>query len=140
VYWRLFSFFITVSILELLDIWFVSSFFFGLPALLLTAAAAVAAAFPAAHQFSVNLKYLNQALDCGETPAVPFMNLVLLVSAIILLLLPGLISDIIAVLLLVPPVRYLIISHILLRFNAYRNSNRSQPQNKTQQKPDIIDI
>jgi UPF0716 protein FxsA len=104
---------------------------------LLTVIAAVAGTFLATNQFLLHLKHLNQALDRGEPSAVPLLNLALLVLAITLLLLPGLISDVIAVLLLIPPIRYLAVSHILLRFNEYRNSDRHKPQRKP---PDIIDI
>ena len=133
-YWRLFIFFITVSILELLDVFFVSGFFFGL---LLSVAGAVAGTILGIRQFASHLRQLNSAMHVDESPAIPFLNLVLIVQAITLLLLPGIISTVLGALLLIPLIRYLVVSHIILRFREYHHAEQRKPKQK---QPDIIDI
>lgn len=80
---------------------------------------------------------LEQRLDRNEAPTATLLNGNLLMIAGALLMTPGPISDLFGLLLLLPPVRALVIAHLLLRFEAGRG--RSRPRNDPD-KPDVIDV
>ena len=80
---------------------------------------------------------LNRQLDCGETPTVPALNGVLILFAAMLLILPGLLTSLIGLALFFPLTRTVIVSYIVLRFNAQRLQTRNRA---SQTPPEIIDI
>lgn len=77
--------------------------------------------------FSTLMRF-QQRLDSGESPAAEVMNGLLLAIAGGLLMLPGFLSDVLALLLLIPPLRRLLVARWLKRSllqKAARSSNGS---------------
>ena len=80
---------------------------------------------------------LNKQLDRGETPTVHILNGVLVLLAALLLLLPGVLTSLVGLMLFIPIIRSLVVSYVVLNFEAHRL--RSQ-QKKAPSSPEIIDI
>lgn len=137
-FWRLSLFFIVFPLLELLCLvlFFGTSligwFFLGVEIV----GTGILGAILVRRQ---GLRYwidLNRQLDRGAQPTLALMNGLLVFLAAVLIATPGLIGDLIGLVLLITPVRYLVVSHVLLRFEAYRGRERSSQR----QGPEIIDI
>ena len=136
-FWRLALLFVLLPTLDLLGLWFFSSVFGLLTTLLLVVGTGIFGVLLAKRQGLHCWLELNRQLDYGETPTLPIMNGILVFLAAGLLIIPGIITDVFGLLLLIPPVRRLVISHILLRFEAYRAQTRRRQAPKD---PDVIDI
>lgn len=138
VYWRLASFFIFFSTVEFLLLRFISSGLAGMIlTLLLIAGTGIVGAFLIRRQSLRCWQEINRYLDIGETPTMPLMNGFILSIAAVLLIVPGILSGCLGFLLLVTPIRFFVISHVVLRFEAYRHKRQDQSRRK---EPDIIDI
>jgi len=80
---------------------------------------------------------LNQQLNHGETPVMSVLNCFLILLAVLLLLLPGLLTCLIGLVLLIPLARSIVVSYMVLNFEAHRLRTR---QRETPSSPDIIDV
>jgi UPF0716 protein FxsA len=146
VFWRLTFFFILLPALDLLGLFFCSNLF-GILGLIFTVVAVLCSgllgAFLARYQGLHCWIEFNRQLDRGESPTLPIMHGILILLAAVCLIVPGLMTDFFGLLLLVPPIRSLLISHIQLRFEAYRVQNVRRPRQSHRppsDTPDIIDI
>ena len=82
-------------------------------------------------------KQLNRQLDRGETPKIPIIHGVLVLLAAVLMVLPGLLTSLFGLFLLVPLTRSFVVSYFILRFEAYRQqTQRENAPNSTE----IIDV
>jgi UPF0716 protein FxsA len=83
----------------------------------------------------------NRQLDRGESPTSTVLHGILIFLAAIFLIFPGLLTDFLGLMLLIPPIRSLFISYIQLRFEKYRTGTsqhqRPHPPNSNN---DIIDV
>lgn len=121
-YWRLALFFILLPLIEFLGICFIATNIFSwLIMLLVIIATGALGALLVGRQGRRCWANLNRQLDQGETPTVPLLHGVLVLTAALCLLSPGVITDFVGLLLLIPLLRTLIISHAILRFEAYRS-------------------
>lgn len=137
-FWRLAIIFILIPILELTIIWILATGVVGI--LLLSTEIVVTGmvgAFLLRRQGRFCWNELNGKLDHGAMPTLTLLNAFLIVLAGALLLTPGLLTDFLGLLLLVPPIRFLVVSHVMLRFEAYRLRTKHRP---TPEKPDVIDV
>jgi UPF0716 protein FxsA len=80
---------------------------------------------------------LNQQLDRGETPTLPVLHGVVILLAALLMILPGLLTSLFGLFLLFPLTRSLVVSYLVLRFEAYRFQNR---QGNAPHSPETIDV
>ena len=80
---------------------------------------------------------LNRQLDRGETPTLPVLHGVLILLAVLFMILPGLLTSLFGLFLLFPLTRSLVVSYLVLQFEAYRLRNR---QGNTSHSSDIIDV
>ena len=143
-FFRIVLVFTLLPVLELLGLWFCSGIFgpFGLLfTILVIVGTGLIGAFLARYQGLNCWLELNRQLDRGETPAQPIMHGILILFAAILLIVPGLITDFFGILLLIPPIRSLVISHIRLRFEAYRaQTGHRGPHHPSPEPPEVIDV
>lgn len=79
---------------------------------------------------------LNQLLDRGEAPTVPFLNGVLVLLGVLFMILPGLLTCLFGLFLLFPLTRFLVVTHLILQFDSYRLRTRK----KNASAPEIIDV
>ena len=80
---------------------------------------------------------LNRQLDCGEMPTLPVLHGGLIVSGALLMIMPGLLTSLIGLLLLFPFIRFFVVSHLVLQFEAYRLRTRER---NSVHSPEIIDV
>ena len=80
---------------------------------------------------------LNRHLDQGETPTQPIANGILILAAAVLLIMPGLVTDFVGILLLIPPIRRMVIAYALYRFEVYRLKTRQRSEPPPN---DVIDV
>jgi len=80
---------------------------------------------------------LNRQLDRNEIPTLPVIHGVLIMLAGLLMIMPGLLTSLIGLVLLFPFTRFLVASHLMLQFEAYRLRNRDE---HTARSPEIIDV
>lgn len=84
---------------------------------------------------------LNRKLDKNEVPTDTILHGLLIFLAGICLILPGMFSDLIGVLLLLPPVRNKVIFYGLDKFRKYREElHRKERNTPKKQDDDVIDI
>lgn len=92
------------------------------PTVLILMAAAVLGFFIIRHQGLSVLGRMVGAMNQGRLPLEPMLDSYVMTTAGFLLIMPGLISDAIGLLLLVPPLR-----HLAIRWSLGEFANRSQP-------------
>lgn len=139
VFYRPAFFLILIPVLDLLGIVYFSGGAFGfLLPLTTTILTAIAGLYLARRQGLRCWIALNECLDRGESPSVPLMHGVLIFLGGVLMLMPGLITDLIGLLLMISPVRALVVVHVRLRFESYRAQSRRYPPPPSP--PDVIDI
>ena len=80
---------------------------------------------------------LHRQLDRGETPTLPVLHGVLVLLAAMFMIFPGLLTSLFGLFLLFPLTRSIIVSHLVLQFEAYRLRVR---KGDTPHSPDIIDV
>ena len=80
---------------------------------------------------------LNRQMDRGETPTLPVLHGVLILSAVLFMILPGLLTSLLGLFLLFPLTRSFVVSYLMLQFEAYRLRTR---QGNAPHSPEIIDI
>jgi UPF0716 protein FxsA len=80
---------------------------------------------------------LNRQLDRGEMPTLPVLHGVLIMSAAFLMIMPGLLTSLVGLLLLIPFTRFFVVSHLVLQFEAYRLRTR---KGNADHSPEIIDV
>jgi UPF0716 protein FxsA len=144
VFWRLILVFILLPALDLLGLLFCSNMF-GLLGFIFTVIVIIGSgllgAFLARYQGLHCWLEFNRQLDRGEPPALTVLHGILIFLAAIFLIFPGLLTDFLGLILLIPAVRSLLISYIRLRFEKYRagtnQRQRPQPPNPNN---DIIDV
>jgi UPF0716 protein FxsA len=100
--------FIVVPMLELLLLLKVGQSIGALPTVALVVATALTGAYIISRQSLTALNRTLQALSEGRTPVEPVLDGLFLMIAGALMLTPGLITDVVALALLVPPVRRLV--------------------------------
>ncbi|EIJ36209.1 FxsA family protein [Thiothrix nivea] len=103
-------------LLPFIEIWLlikVGSAIGALPTILLLILAGVAGVFLLRHQGFVTLTRLQRSLNAGELPAQAMLEGALLVLAGLLFLIPGFFTDILGLLLVLPPTRYLLLKVLL---------------------------
>lgn len=88
-----------------------------LPTILLTILTAMAGTIMLRHQGLSLLTRMQQELDGGRAPGNEVMQGAMIVLASILLLIPGFVTDVIGLLLFVPPVREALAQFIIARSN-----------------------
>lgn len=141
VFWRLALVFILFPVAELFVLWGYGRLFgtfLGPPITLLTlVGTALLGAAVAKRQGLRCWLELHRELDRGETPTLPILHGFCILLAGLLLVMPGLITDMLGLLLLVPPVRSFVIARALTRFEAYRLRRRDQVSPES---PEVIDI
>ncbi|GHT18262.1 hypothetical protein FACS1894189_5940 [Planctomycetales bacterium] len=131
-FWRIALPLIFLPVLELLGLYY----FFGILFTVLSmAGGGLLGIFILRHQGKYYWEELNRQLDRNEMPVQSAVNGGLLLLAAILLLLPGLITDVIGLLLWFPLTRAFAASHLQLLFNFYRSQHRTPPDPR-----DVIDI
>jgi len=133
-FWRWALFLVLLPILELsLLLYFFGSFF----TLLSVFISGLAGMFIAQR---VGLHYwveLNRQLDRGEIPTLPMLHSMLILSAALLMILPGLLTSLLGLFLLFPLTRTLVVSYLVLQFEAYRLHSQ---QGSAPHSPDVIDV
>ena len=80
---------------------------------------------------------LNRQLDRGEIPTLPVLHGVLILAAALLMIMPGLLTSLVGLVLLFPFTRFLVVSHLVLQFEAYRLRTR---EGNADRSPEIIDV
>ena len=81
---------------------------------------------------------IHRQLDRGELPTQPIADGVLILMAGVLLITPVLLTDLLGLLLLFPPIRRMVFGYTLYRFEVHRMKTRQRP---TTPVPDeVIDI
>ena len=80
---------------------------------------------------------LNRQLDNGRTPTQPILHGVLILLGAALMILPGLLSSLVGLFLLLPLFRSFVVAYLVLHFEAHRL--RTQTKN-TSHPPEIIDV
>jgi len=102
--------------------------------------AGVLGAFLARQQGVRSLRRLSRELGEGQLPADAMFDAVLVSFAGFLLILPGLLSDVVAILLLVPPTRRLFKSAIRRRFQGRVVTSDFQSFDARRPRDQIIDV
>lgn len=137
-FWRLVFIFILVPAAELAVIWIVASSVAGILLLAMEiVATGMIGSLLLRRQSRICWEEWNRKLDHGEMPTLTLLNASLIFLAGALLISPGLLTDFLGILLLVPPIRFLVVSHITLRLEAYRLRSKQRPE---PEKPDVIDV
>lgn len=80
---------------------------------------------------------LNRQLDRNEMPTLPVIHGVLIMFAALLMIMPGLLTSLIGLVLLFPFTRFIVASHLVLQFEAYRLRTG---EGNTSRSPEIIDV
>ncbi|MGL4594435.1 MAG: FxsA family protein [Thermoguttaceae bacterium] len=130
--------FITLPILELLGLWAISKLFGVIGMAFVLVGIVVTGLLGAAIirlQGGYYWKEFHRQLDRGETPTFAILHGLLLILAAFFLIVPGILTDIIGLLLLLSPIRAFVISYLLLRFEQYRLRSRFSTH-----PPDVFDV
>ncbi|MDR0338513.1 MAG: FxsA family protein [Planctomycetaceae bacterium] len=145
-FWRLILIFILLPGLDLLGLLFCANMF-GLLGFVVTVMAVIGSgilgAFLARYQGLRCWIEFNRQLDHRESPTATALHGILIFLAAILLIFPGLLTDFLGLMLLIPPIRSLLISYIQFRFEAYRAGTHfphSHPNSNQPNSNDIIDL
>ena len=140
-FWRFALFFVGFSLLELFILFVMMNWagLFGIitTALLIFGGSLFGACLVRYQGINCWLEAHRQ-LDRGEMPTRPAADGVLILIAGVLLATPGLITDLLGILLLFPPFRGMVIAYTLFRFEVYRLKTRQKTATPPQD--DIIDV
>ena len=132
--WRLVFYLVLIPILEL----FLLLFFLGQWLTLLSVfVSGLVGVFWAYREGVRSWVELNRCLDRGDPPNVPALHGMLILSAALFMIIPGLLTSLFGLFLLFPLTRSFVVSYLVLQFNAVRL--RTQTGN-TSHSPEIIDI
>jgi UPF0716 protein FxsA len=129
-----------VPAIELAGLWFFAYVFGLIYAFVVIIGISVIGVFLAKRQGLSCWIEFNRQVDSGDVPKVPVMNGMLILIAAMLLIVPGLLSDLCGILLLLPFVRTIIIDHLTMRFENYRKKNKNNYDQNDNNKDDVIDI
>jgi UPF0716 protein FxsA len=143
VFWRLILIFILLPALDLLGLLFCSNMFGLLGFVCLVIAiigSGLLGAFLARYQGLRCWIEFNRQLDRRESPTATVLHGILIFLAAIFLIFPGLLTDFLGLMLLIPPIRSLLISYIRLRFEAYRTQTNKHSYQQPYQQPDQNDV
>ncbi len=121
-FWRMVLISTLIPLLELFFLYYVLPKFF---VLFLTVITGILGALLLYWQGRRSWDQLNRQLDFGETPTATALNGGLILIAGALLITPGLMTAFLGLLLLVPLLRMLVVSFLLLRFEVYRHRPKS---------------
>ena len=133
-FWRLPFFLVLIPILEL----FLLLFFLGTWLTLLSVLiSGLLGVFIAYREGVRSWLELNRCIDHGETPTLPALHGVLILSAALFMVLPGLLTSLFGLFLLFPLTRSIVVSHLVLQFEAQRLRTR---KGNAPHSPEIIDI
>ena len=133
-FWRLAFYLVLIPLLELS----ILLFFFGTWITLLSVLVSGLLGVFLAHREGVRSWIeLHRCLDHGETPTLPVLHGVLVLSAALFMILPGLLTSLFGLFLLFPLTRSIVVSHLVLQFEAQRLRNR---KGNVPHSPEIIDI
>ena len=127
-FWRLSLFFIVLPMLELFILYLMMNFIpLGtiLTILLILGTGLVGAALVRYQGVNCWLE-LHRRLDHGEMPTQTIVDGILILLAGVLLITPGLITDLMGILLLFPPSRRMVFGYTLYRFERYRLETRQR--------------
>ena len=80
---------------------------------------------------------LNKCLDNGGSPTMPTINILLVIVGVLFMILPGLLTCLFGLCLLVRLPRFLVATHIVLQFESYRLHTR---RGNVSTSPEIIDV
>jgi UPF0716 protein FxsA len=124
--------------LELCAIFFFFGTFFGSIVVVISmVAGGLLGVFLACRYGAVCWVEINQQIDRNEVPVNPALNGMLVLFGVLFLTLPGLITDLFGLFLLLPLTRTFVASYLLLRFESYRHRSKGQHSAFT---GDTIDI
>ncbi|MDR3198662.1 MAG: FxsA family protein [Planctomycetaceae bacterium] len=140
-FWRLVLIFILLPALDLLGLLFCSNMFGVLGFIFMVIAiigSGLLGAFLARYQGLRCWIEFNRQLDRRESPTTTVLHGILIFLAAIFLIFPGLLTDFLGLMLLIPPIRSLLISYIRLRFEAYRTQTNNRHQKHQPNQNDII--
>ena len=133
-FWRLVFLLVLIPVLEL----FVLLFFFGMWLTLLSVfVSGLLGVFLAYREGWRAWTEWNRCLDRGDTLVQPTLHGVLILSAALFMVLPGLLTSLFGLFLLFPLTRSFVVSYLVLLFEAQRLRTRT---NNTPHSPEIIDI
>ncbi|MGC9386777.1 MAG: FxsA family protein [Hydrogenovibrio sp.] len=104
---------VLVPLIELYVLIEVGSVIGALPTILLTVLTAVVGAMLMRHQGVMTLQKAQASMAQGQVPAIEMMEGMLIFMGGVLLLIPGLITDALGFLLLIPPVRHALANKII---------------------------
>jgi UPF0716 protein FxsA len=139
----LFLLLVVAPLVELAVFVQVANWFGLLEAFLLLILVSAAGVFVVRYQGLGAYRRVREQLRAGNLPAAELVNGLLIVVAGVLLILPGFISDIVAILLLLPPtrafVRYLLQKHYAVRVAA-GVTTVTRPARRVSNTRDIIDV
>ena len=133
-YWRLALLFVLFPVVELLGMWVFSLLFGNLTMLCCFIVTGLLGAVLAMFQMTRYWAECQRQIQRGEIPTHPASHGILVLIASALLITPGFISDLIGMLLLLPPIRSIVIDYI------QRRCNDSPSTNHPPEAPDVIDI
>jgi len=133
-FWRLVFYLVLIPMLELSILVFCCSTWFLLLSVLVSGLVGVFLAYREGLRSWIEL---NRCLDQGDSPTVPTLHGVLILSAALFMIIPGLLTSLFGLFLLFPLTRSFVVSYLVLQFNAIRL--RTQKGN-TPYSPEIIDI
>jgi len=141
VFWRLSLLFVGLPMLELFILYLMMNFFGILGTILTVLLFFVTSLFGAGlirYQGIRCWTELHRQLDYGEMPTQSMIDATLILLAGALLITPGLITDLVGILLLFPTVRRMVFGYFLYRFEMYRLKPRQR--SKAPPPDEIIDI
>ncbi len=121
----LFVLFVVLPLVELYVIVTMAGLIGAFPALVLLLTVSLLGVLLVKHQGTGVWGRTRRTLERGEMPAAEMVDGGLLVAAGAMLIVPGFVTDIIGLLLLVPPVRSLFRNRLLLRWSAGSTLGRS---------------
>ena len=133
-FWRLIFFLVLIPILELFLLLLLFSHWLILLGMFVSGLFGVFIAYREGLRSWIEL---NRSLDRGETPTLPALHGVLILSAAFFMILPGLLTSLFGLFLLFPLTRSFVVSYLVLQFEAHRLRTRagSPPHS-----PEVIDI
>ncbi|MDR2762637.1 MAG: FxsA family protein [Planctomycetaceae bacterium] len=125
-YWKLILLFVFIPVIELAGLcFFVFLFSFWFVLIFIICVSFVGVMLAKLQGTRCWIEF-NRQLDNRETPKLPVMHGMLILIAAALLIVPGLFSDLLGILLLLPFVRTIIIDHLTMRFENYRNKVKAK--------------
>ncbi|MDR0390958.1 MAG: FxsA family protein [Planctomycetaceae bacterium] len=125
-YWKLILLFIFIPVIELAGLWVFFSIFKLFYTILIVFGVSIVGVLLAKRQGMRYWIEFNRQIDNGEVPRLPVMNGMLIFVAAVFLMVPGILSDVCGIVLLLPFVRAIIIDHLTLRFEEYRKKTKYQ--------------